>query len=107
MLKLPPVNRIFIVAGHYGSGKTEFSVSLATELANGGVSPLAVIDLDIANPYFRSRERRAELEALGIDVYGSLYKTEITAELPALGAQLRAPLENRDTQETMAPHFCS
>ncbi|NLB29051.1 MAG: ATP-binding protein [Clostridiales bacterium] len=92
---LPATNRISIITGHYGSGKTEFSLSLAMMLAKSGVSPLAVIDLDIANPYFRSRERRAELEAAGIGIYGSLYDKEITAELPALGASLRAPLENR------------
>ena len=95
---LPETNRILIVTGHYGSGKTEFSVSLAMAQKKAGISPLAVIDLDIANPYFRSRERRAELEAAGIGVYGSLYSTDITAELPALGAGLRAPLENKDAR---------
>ena len=95
---LSETNRILIVTGHYGSGKTEFSVSLAMALAVSGIAPLAVVDLDIANPYFRSRERRAELESAGIGVYGSLYNTEVTAELPALGASLRAPLENRDTR---------
>lgn len=97
-LNLPETNRISIVTGHYGSGKTEFSVSLAMALRSVGVAPLSVIDLDIANPYFRSRERRAELEDVGIGVYGSLYNTEITAELPALGASLRAPLEHKDTR---------
>jgi len=92
------INRILIVAGHYGSGKTEFAVSLALRWAAEGVSPLALIDLDIANPYFRSRERRAQLEAEKIGVYGSLYDKEITAELPALGAALRAPLENAATR---------
>ena len=95
---LPDTNRILIVTGHYGSGKTEFSVSLAMAQRESGISPLAVVDLDIANPYFRSRERRTELENAGIGVYGSLYNTEVTAELPALGAGLRAPLENKDTR---------
>lgn len=95
---LPKTNRITIITGHYGSGKTEFSVSLAMMLAKSGVSPLSVIDLDIANPYFRSRERRETLEAEGIGVFGSLYDKEITAELPALGAKLRAPLESTDTR---------
>ena len=95
---LPETNRIMIVTGHYGSGKTEFSVSLAMARRQESAAKLAIIDLDIANPYFRSRERRAELEAAGIGVYGSLYNTEVTAELPALGASLRAPLENKDTR---------
>jgi hypothetical protein len=65
-------------------------------LASGerGYPGLALIDLDIANPYFRSRERRSLLEGAGVAVYGSLYREEITAELPALGAAARAPLED-------------
>ena len=94
-----PDRRIMVVTGHYGSGKTEFSVSLAMRLAERGFQPyrrLALIDLDIANPYFRSRERRQTLEAAGVSVYGSAYIHEIAAELPALGADIRAPLEDPD-----------
>ena len=93
-----PGRRIMVVTGHYGSGKTEFCVSLAMRLTKYGFAPyekLALIDLDIANPYFRSRERKAELEAAGVQVYGNAYTYEITAELPALGADIRAPLEDR------------
>ena len=86
--------RKIIVTGHYGSGKTEFSVSLAMILAEQKKSRLSVIDLDIVNPYFRSRERRDMLEDAGISVHGSVFKTEVTAELPALGADIRAPLED-------------
>lgn len=94
-----PDRRITVVTGHYGSGKTEFCVSLAMRLSRLGYGPwgrLALIDLDIANPYFRSRERKAQLEAAGVSVYGNAYEHEITAELPALGANIRAPLEDRD-----------
>ena len=100
-----------VVVGHYGSGKTEFAVSLALLLAseNAAKTPsppppgpcgprkegsLALIDLDIVNPYFRSRERRDVLEEAGIAVYGSVYREDITAEIPALGAGVRAPLED-------------
>ena len=90
---------MIIVTGHYGSGKTEFSVSLALQLAClrdrlNNSNDIAIIDLDIVNPYFRSRERRDLLKSSGIAVYGSLFDEEITAELPALGAKLRAPLES-------------
>ena len=94
-----PDRRVTVVTGHYGSGKTEFCVSLAMRLAERGFGPyrrLALVDLDIANPYFRSRERRELLERAGVKVYGSAYVHEITAELPALGADIRAPLEDRD-----------
>ena len=89
--------RKIIVTGHYGSGKTEFSVSFALLLAaEKNDRRLAVVDLDIVNPYFRSRERRGILEDAGIAVYGSLYRDEITAELPALDASIRAPLEGKN-----------
>ena len=88
--------RKLIITGHYGSGKTEFAVSLALLLGSHGAGKLAIIDLDIVNPYFRSRERRGSLEEAGISVYGSVFEKEVTAELPALGASLRAPLEDPD-----------
>lgn len=94
-----PDRRIMVVTGHYGSGKTEFSVSLALRLAEKGFGPygrLALCDLDIINPYFRSRERRGLLEAAGVPVYGSAYGHEVTAEIPELAANIRAPLEDRD-----------
>jgi len=89
--------RVTAVVGHYGSGKTEFSVSLAMHLAaNGrrGYPRMALADLDIANPYFRSRERRELLEGAGVAVYADGYRSGITAELPALDAAIRAPLED-------------
>lgn len=94
-----PDKRILVVTGHYGSGKTEFSVSLSMTLAKNGFEPyrrLGLVDLDIINPYFRSRERRTMLEAAGIPVYGSAYGHEVTAELPELAANVRTPLEDRE-----------
>lgn len=92
------MQRIIVIAGHYGSGKTELAVSLAMRLS-GGKDPvyprLAVVDLDIANPYFRSRERMQLLHEHGVSLYGDVFNsTGATAELPALTAALRAPLED-------------
>ncbi|MDR0861829.1 MAG: ATP-binding protein [Oscillospiraceae bacterium] len=97
-IRPPNLRRITIVTGHYGSGKTEFAVNLAlreTEFPSE-YGKRAVCDLDLVNPYFRSRERRDILESRNIEVHGSTYRDEITAEIPALGASVRAPLENRD-----------
>ena len=92
------LGRKIIITGHYGSGKTEFAVSLAMLLAkkqkNRPLASLSLIDLDIVNPYFRSRERREMLENSGVAVCGSVFDDEITTELPALGASVRAPLED-------------
>ena len=88
--------RKIVITGHYGSGKTEFAVSLAMLLSEQSKDELALIDLDIVNPYFRSRERRDILKEAGIQVYGSLFDSEVTAEIPALSANVRAPLEDRN-----------
>jgi len=92
------LNRKLIVTGHYGSGKTEFSVSLAMLLASQIKEKIAIVDLDIVNPYFRSRERQDMLKEAGIEVYGSAYAGEITAEIPALGANAKTPLEDSHTR---------
>ncbi|MEI3363656.1 MAG: hypothetical protein V8R75_14635 [Oscillospiraceae bacterium] len=57
-------HRISIITGHYGTGKTEFAVNLAMAMAAEG-QPVMMADLDIVNPYFRSRERRTMLEQAG------------------------------------------
>ena len=57
-------HRLSIITGHYGTGKTEFSVNLALALASDG-EQVMVADLDVVNPYFRSRERRTMLDADG------------------------------------------
>ncbi|MBR0407651.1 MAG: ATP-binding protein [Clostridia bacterium] len=96
------MKRMIVIAGHYGSGKTELAVSLALEMAKSPrreYERLAVVDLDVANPYFRSRERMDLLEANGVKLYADVYhSTGATAELPALTAALRAPLEDEGCQ---------
>ncbi len=62
---LYPNNKIIIVCGHYGSGKTNIAVNLAMQLAKNNVKT-ALVDLDIVNPYFRAADNRHQLEALGV-----------------------------------------
>ncbi len=57
--------RVVMVSGGFGSGKTEVAVNLAVKLRALG-RPVAVADLDIVNPYFRSRLVQAELSKSGI-----------------------------------------
>lgn len=59
--------RLQIVTGHYGSGKTEYAVNLALAMAKEE-RRLALADLDIVNPYFRSYEQTQRLEQAGIRV---------------------------------------
>ncbi len=92
-----PIN---IVVGHYGSGKSEFSVNYAMALSAEG-HKTAIVDLDIANPYFRSREKQALLESKGISVYSNTFGYDITADLPAISAGIKAPLEDKDCRTVL------
>ena len=87
-------HRLLIVTGHFGTGKTEFSVNLALALAAEGASVM-LADLDIVNPYFRSRERRSLLEEAGVRLISSSQACS-DADVPSLPAELLAILENRD-----------
>ena len=89
-------HRVSIITGHYGTGKTELAVNLALALAGEGCRVM-LADLDIVNPYFRSRERRPQLEAAGIQVISSSQACS-DADVPALPAELLAILENRDVR---------
>lgn len=86
-------HRISIITGHYGTGKTEFAVNLALAMAGTG-EQVMLADLDIVNPYFRSRERRPLLEEAGVRLISSSQACS-DADVPALPAELLAILENR------------
>ena len=63
---------IIVVVGNFGSGKTEVAINLAAERKKDGAE-VRVADLDLVNPYFRTREARRLLTDLGIDlVHGGL-----------------------------------
>ena len=58
---------IVIISGNYGSGKTEVAINLAVYRKQQGID-VRMADLDIVNPYFRTREARKQLAELGIEV---------------------------------------
>ena len=89
-------HRISIITGHYGTGKTELAVNLALSLAGEGTLVM-LADLDIVNPYFRSRERKPLLEAAGVRVICSSQACS-DADVPALPAELLTILENRQVR---------
>lgn len=88
--------RKIAVTGHFGSGKTEFSVSLAFALAAlcRADEKLSLCDLDIENPYFRSRERQDALSSAGVRVYSDPSGGRNGSELQTISASIRAPLED-------------
>lgn len=80
--------KVLVHIGHYGSGKTELSLNVALELARQG-KKVALVDLDIVNPFFRSGEQRAMLEARGITVIAPLFVNK-TVEVPALPPEVQS-----------------
>ena len=86
-------HRLTIITGHYGTGKTEFAVNLALHKAARG-EKVSLADLDIVNPYFRSRERRTLLEEHGIRLIASSQACT-DADVPALPPQLFSILDDR------------
>ncbi len=85
-------SRLTIIGGHYGSGKTEVAVNLALRLADMGYST-AIADLDVVNPYFRSRERAEEFERNGIRLIATSQAC-VDADLPVMPAELNALLQS-------------
>ncbi len=83
---------LVIVAGNYGSGKTEVAVNLAVHQKQQGLN-VRVADLDLVNPYFRTREVRRALEAMGIEV---ILPPEplLQADLPILMPQVAGMIKN-------------
>lgn len=92
-LWLPDGERLTIMVGHSGSGKTECSVNLALAIQELG-HPAALADLDVVNPYFRSRERRDLLRQNGIRLV-STAQACVDADVPSLPPELNTLLEDR------------
>ncbi|MDX1706963.1 MAG: cobalamin biosynthesis protein CbiA, partial [Desulfobacterales bacterium] len=61
------LNGVVIIVGNYGSGKTEVAINLAVYHKRAGID-VRIADLDLVNPYFRTREAKDSLSKLGIDV---------------------------------------
>ncbi len=86
--------RITLLAGHYGSGKTNIAVNLAFELKKQ-YNNVAVADIDIVNPYFRTKDSQKELEENGIQLICSEYANS-NVDIPALPQEMYSVIDNRD-----------
>lgn len=78
--------RITLICGHYGSGKTNVAVNFAFDLKKR-YEKTAIADLDIVNPYFRTRDSGEELKNAGIELICSEY-AGTNVDIPALPQQM-------------------
>jgi len=84
---------IVVVVGNYGSGKTEVSINLAVERKKAGLS-VRIGDLDLVNPYFRTREARGALTEAGIEVVlppEQYLHADLPLLTPDIAAMIRDP----------------
>ena len=86
--------RLTIFAGHYGSGKTNLAVNYALHLNRKGL-PVKIADLDIVNPYFRTKDSADVLEEAGIPLISPAF-ANTNVDLPALPQELYSLVQRRD-----------
>lgn len=86
---------IVIIVGNYGSGKTEVAINLAMHRHCRGTL-VRIADLDLVNPYFRTREARNTLRSMGIEVVvppERLMHADLPILMPQVAGILRSPGE--------------
>ena len=78
--------RITLLSGHYGSGKTNIAVNMALDLKKQ-VDKVVVADMDIVNPYFRTKDSQKEFEEAGIKLIASSFAGS-NVDLPSLPQEM-------------------
>ncbi len=87
------MHRVTLFAGHYGSGKTNLAVNWAIMLKKEH-ERVVIADLDIVNPYFRTKDSAELLEKSGIEVVSPEFANS-NVDLPALPSELYGVVQQR------------
>ena len=93
------MKRVTLFAGHYGSGKTNIAVNYALHLKAQG-KDVKIADLDIVNPYFRTKDSAEELAEAGIELISPEY-ANTNVDLPALPQEVYGLVQNRNIYAIM------
>jgi hypothetical protein len=83
---------LYIVIGAFGSGKSEYAINLARTARDAG-DTVSLVDLDVVNPYFRSRDVEARFEADGIEVVCPKGQYAF-ADLPMISPRIQAVIDD-------------
>ena len=95
--------RVTLFAGHYGSGKTNLAVNFALKMQKSGRN-VKIADLDIVNPYFRTKDSAKVLNDAGIELISPAF-ANTNLDLPALPAEVYSLVFNAvDVFETEFRH---
>lgn len=90
-------NKITIICGHYGCGKTNLSLNLALNSAK--LEPTVLVDMDVVNPYFRSSEHGAMLSDNDIELIAPVTANS-TVDSPVLPPELFSVFSSGDVAKT-------
>lgn len=93
------MSRIKIFTGHFGSGKTEFAINYALDLAKKG-EKVILVDIDIVNPYFCSRDAEELLNKNGIRLIATNKKFS-NAELAVVPPEVLSAFSDKSSQVIM------
>ena len=85
--------RLTLFAGHYGSGKTNIALNYARWLRRKGEA-VTVADLDIVNPYFRTKDSEEDLKKEGIGLIVSPFANS-NLDVPAMPKETYALIAER------------
>ena len=88
--------RITLFAGHYGSGKTNIAVNYAIDLKEKGY-PVIIADLDIVNPYFRTKDSERELAQAGIKLISSEFANS-NLDIPTVPQEVKKCFYDTDRE---------
>ena len=91
--------RVTLFCGHYGSGKTNIAVNWAMRLAKQG-DKVAIADIDVVNPYFRTKDSSDELTAAGVEVIAIPF-ANTSVDLPSLPAEVYGLVQRYDKKVVM------
>ena len=92
------MKRLTLFLGHYGSGKTNLAVNWAMKAAEEG-KKVEIADLDIVNPYFRTKDSQKELEAAGVKVIALPFANS-SVDLPAIPSEAYGLVEDGPDSES-------
>ena len=93
------MKRLTLFAGHYGSGKTNIAVNYAMMLKKSGYDVI-VADLDIVNPYFRTKDSEDDLAKAGIELISSKF-ANTNLDIPSIPQEMYRTVQDKSKYAVM------